>query len=255
MTEFVSVHISGEHPGVGTLLLSRPPTNALTRQVYREVAAAASELGQRDDVAAVILFGGHEIFSAGDDVPELRTLIPTEADVGARLCRDAIDAVATIPKPTVAAITGYALGSGLTLALAADWRVSGDNVKLGATEVLAGLIPGGGGMGRLARAAGVSKAKELVFSGRFVDAKEALALGLIDQMVSPDAVYDAASTWAARFVDGPPGALAAAKSILNGESEPSGHDPRERERQLYVEVFAAGQAPADRRFVGYRDGR
>ena len=98
-----------------------------------------------------------------------------------------------IPKPTVAAITGYALGAGLTLALAADWRVSGDNVKFGATEILAGLIPGGDGMARLTRAAGASRAKELVFSGRFFDAEEALALGLIDEMVAPDDVYDAAA--------------------------------------------------------------
>ncbi len=106
---------------------------------------------------------------------------------------EAVDAVAAIPKPTVAAITGYALGAGLTLALAADWRVSGDNVKFGATEILAGLIPGRDGMARLARAAGASKAKELVFSGRFFDAEEALALGLIDDMVAPDGVYDVAA--------------------------------------------------------------
>ena len=104
-------------------------------------------MAERDDIAAVILFGGHEIFSAGDDVPELRTLTAAGGrDRGAGCASEAIDAVAAIPKPTVAAITGYALGSGLTLALAADWRVSGDNVKVGATEILAGLIPGGGGM-------------------------------------------------------------------------------------------------------------
>ena len=104
-----------------------------------------------------------------------------------------------MPKPTVAAITGYALGAGLTLALAADWRVSGDNVKFGATEILAGLVPAGGGAPRLARAVGDSKAKDLVFSGRFVDAGRPSALGLIDEMVAPDAVYDAAVAWARRF--------------------------------------------------------
>lgn len=255
MREFVSIHLSDDHPGVGTLLLSRPPTNALTRQIYRELAAAATELGQRDDVAAVILFGGHEIFSAGDDVPNLRTLSTDEVDAAARLCRHAVDALAAIPKPTVAAITGYALGGGLTLALAADWRVSGDNVKLGATEILAGLIPGGGGMRRLVRAVGLSKAKELVFSGRFVDAKEALALGLIDEMVAPDAVYDAAASWATRLVDGPPGALAAAKAVLDSGAERLGPGQLEEERRLYAEVFAASQAMPDGRFVGHRHGR
>jgi len=221
MTEFVSVVVSdgSRDAGMAMLLLSRPPTNAMTRQVYREIAAAADELGRRDDVAAVILFGGHEIFSAGDDMPELRRLSAAEAEIAARVRQQAVDAVAAIPKPTVAAITGYALGAGLTLALAADWRVSGDNAKFGATEILAGLIPGGGGMARLTRAAGASRAKDLVFSGRFVDAEEALALGLIDEMVAPDDVYDAAAAWARRFLDGPKHALAAAKAGINAVFE------------------------------------
>jgi enoyl-CoA hydratase len=197
------------------MLLSRPPTNAMTRQVYREIISAAADLGGRDDIFAVIVFGGHEIFSGGDDVAELRTLNGDEAEVAARVCRDAVDALAAIPKPTVAAITGYALGSGLTLALAADWRVAGDNVKFGATEILAGLVPQGG-TGRLVQAVGESKAKDLVFSGRFVDAKEAQTLGLIDEMVAPDRVYDAAVAWARRFVDYPPQVLAAAKATFTG---------------------------------------
>jgi enoyl-CoA hydratase len=214
MSEFVSVHTSDEQPGIATLLLSRPPTNTLSRQVYREIVSAATDLGTRHDISAVILFGGHEIFSAGDDMEELATLSADEAEASVHVCRDAIDALAAIPKPTVAAITGYALGGGLTLALAADWRVSGDNVKFGATEILAGRVPQGGAA-RLARTAGQSKAKDLVFSGRFVDAKEALALGVIDEMVAPDGVYDAALAWAKRFVDYPPQVLAAAKASFD----------------------------------------
>lgn len=219
-SEFVSVVVSdgSQDAGLAMLLLSRPPTNAMTRQMYREIVAAAAELGRRDDVAAVILFGGHQIFSAGDDMPELQTLNAAEAETATRVRQAAVDAVAAIPKPTVAAITGYALGAGLTLSLAADWRVSGDNVKFGATEILAGMVPGGGAMARLTRAAGPSRAKELVFSGRFFDAEEALALGLIDEMVAPDDVYDAAATWARRFLDGPPHALAAAKAAINAVS-------------------------------------
>jgi enoyl-CoA hydratase len=217
MSEFVSIVVSdgSQDAGLAMLLVSRPPTNAMTRQVYREITAGAAELGRRDDVAVVILFGGHEIFSAGDDLPELQTLSPSEAETTARVRREAFDAVATIPKPTVAAITGYALGAGLTLALAADWRVSGDNVKFGATEILAGRVLGRDGMARLTRIAGPSRAKELVFSGRFIDAEEALALGLIDEMVAPDDVYDAAAAWARRFLDGPRDALAAAKAGIN----------------------------------------
>lgn len=236
--EFVSVHLDADRPGVGTLVLSRPPTNALTRQVYREVAEAATELGARDDVAAVIVFGGHEIFSAGDDMPALRALTVPEAETWARVRRDGVDAVAAIPKPTVAAITGYALGAGLTLALTADWRVSGDNVKFGATEILAGLIPDGGGIARLTRTVGVSRAKELVYTGRFFDAEEALALGLINDMVAPDDVYDAAAAWAGRFLDGPRQALAAAKAGIDEVFDLPAAERLAADRRRYGQVFA-----------------
>jgi enoyl-CoA hydratase len=247
LREFVTVVVSdgSQDAGLAMLLLTRPPTNTMTRQVYREIAAAAAELGERDDVAAVILFGGHEIFSAGDDMSELRTLTAAEADIAARIRREAVDAVAAIPKPTVAAITGYALGAGLTLALAADWRISGDNVKFGATEILSGLIPGGGGMARLTRAAGASRAKELVFSGRFVDAEEALAVGLIDEMAAPDDVYDAAAAWARRFLDGPHHAFAVAKASINDVFELESAERVAAERRRYVELFAAGHSGAD----------
>ncbi|MBB2991526.1 enoyl-CoA hydratase [Mycolicibacterium iranicum] len=223
MREFVSAIVPDGGPRVvATLLVSRPPTNALTRQVCREITEAAAELGDRDDVAAVIVFGGHEIFSAGEDMPELQTLNAEEAAQAAELCGRAVDALAGLPKPTVAAITGYALGAGLTLALAADWRVSGDNVRFGATEILAGLAPAGGGAARLAGAVGPSKARDLVFSGRFVDAREAHELGLIDEMVAPDTVYDAAMAWAGRFLEYPPEVLAAAKASFSEQRAPSG---------------------------------
>ncbi|TFV60339.1 enoyl-CoA hydratase [Mycobacterium sp. PS03-16] len=216
MREFVGVHTHPEQPGVATLLLSRPPTNALTRQIYRELASAAAEVSGREDVDAVVLFGGHEIFCAGDDVPALRALSPAERAAADEVARAAVAAVAAIPKPTVAAVTGYALGSGLTLALAADWRVAGDNVKVGSTEVLAGLAPRADATARLARAAGLSRAKDLVFSGRFVGAQEALALGLVDTLATPDGVYDAALAWLDRLGDHPPQVLAAAKASFAG---------------------------------------
>jgi len=242
LSEFVSVVVSdgSRDAGLAMLLLSRPPTNAMTRQVYREIAAAASELGRRDDVAAVILFGGQEIFSAGDDMPELRTLTAAEAEVAARVRQEAVAAVAAIPKPTVAAVSGYALGAGLSLALAADWRVSGDNAKFGATEILSGLVSGG--LARLTRAVGLSKAKDLVFSGRFVDAEEALGLGLIDEMVAPDDVYDAAAAWARRFLDGPPRALAAAKAGINNICDLGSAESLAAERRRYADLFAASPA-------------
>ncbi|ART71158.1 enoyl-CoA hydratase [Mycobacterium dioxanotrophicus] len=219
MNEFVSIVTSEAEPGIATVLLSRPPTNALTRQVYRELTGAAKDLADRPDIAAVVLFGGHEIFCAGDDVPELRTLDAAETVVADKVLHDCLEAVAAIPRPTVAAITGYALGSGLALALAADWRVSGDNVKFGVTEILAGLAPRGGAGTRLAGVIGAGKAKELAYSGRFVGAEEAVSLGLVDEMVAPDHVYDAALAWARRFIEQPVAALAAAKAAVDGRTD------------------------------------
>jgi enoyl-CoA hydratase len=223
--EFVTLVVDD---GIGTLVLSRPPGNALTRQMCREIGEAAAELGGDPAVSAVIVYGGHEVFCAGDDVPELRRLQPGDAESITRTCRAAVDAVAGIPKPTVAAVTGYALGSGLALALAADWRVSGDNVKFGATEVLAGLLPAAGTAG-LVRAIGVSRAKDLVFSGRFVGAEEALDIGLTDEMVAPDGVYDVALARARRFLEAPAHVLAGAKGMIDGAGDGVRH---------YVEVFA-----------------
>ena len=239
LSEFVSVHLDPGHPGVGTLVLSRPPTNALTRQVYREIQQAAAEVGGHHGIAAVIVFGGHEIFSAGDDTPQLRTLTASEVESWLAVRRVAVDAVAAIPKPTVAAITGYALGAGLGLALAADWRVSGDNVRFGATEILAGLVPDGDAMARLVRTVGTSRAKELIYSGRIFDAEEAEELGLIDQKVAPDGVYDAAVTWASRFVDAPRAALAAAKAGIDDLHRLGPAERWDAERRRYLEVFDA----------------
>ncbi len=240
--EFVATASSGEFvtavvtDGIGTLVLSRPPSNALTRQMYREIGATAADLGGRDDVGAVIVFGGHEVFSAGDDIPELRRLGAADAESVTAACRAALDAVAAIPKPTVAAVTGYALGSGLALALAADWRIAGDNVKVGVTEVLAELLPAAG-TDRLVASVGAGRAKELVYSGRFVGAEEALTIELVDELVAPDGVYDAALSWARRHAEAPGYVLAGAKAMINAAGAVI-DAPGEGVRR-YVEVFEA----------------
>jgi enoyl-CoA hydratase len=242
--EFVGLVTHPDHPGVGTLLLNRPPTNALSRQMLRELTQAAHEVATRDDIAVVVLYGGHEIFSAGDDVPELRTLNADEAVVAARVRDEALRAVAAIPKPTVAAVTGYALGSGLSLALTADWRIAGDNVKSGKSEILGGLVPSGESLARLVEVIGRSRAKELVFSGRFLGAEEALDLGLFEELVAPDTVYDTAVAWAKRFVDAPQAAVAAAKDMIDGRCSP------DEQHRRYAEVFSAAGDPVPSRLDG-----
>ncbi|GAA5158668.1 enoyl-CoA hydratase/isomerase family protein [Amycolatopsis dongchuanensis] len=213
MGEFVRLEVDG---GIGTIRLERPPVNAINDQVQAELGEAAREAARRADVRAVILYGGEKTFCGGADVKEMSTRTYAEMRTFGAALQGTVAEVAAIPKPTVAAITGYALGGGLELALAADRRIAGDNVKVGQPEILLGIIPGAGGTQRLARLVGPSKAKDLVFTGRFAKADEALSLGIVDELVAPDDVYESARKWAAQFVNGPAIALANAKAAIDG---------------------------------------
>src|SRR3954451_21282074 len=167
--------------GIGTIRLARPPMNALDVAMQEAIRACAHEAAGRGDVAAVIVYGGEKVFAAGADIKEMATM--SYADMVARsgALQSSFTAVAEIPKPVIAAVTGYALGGGCELALCADFRVCGENAKLGQPEIQLGVIPGAGGTQRLSRLVGASRAKDIIFSGRFVDAQEALAIGLPDQ--------------------------------------------------------------------------
>lgn len=212
MSEFVTLDVVD---GVATIRLERPPMNVLSSAVQAEIRQAAEEVARRADVGAVVIFGGPKVFAAGADVKEMLDWSLPEALRRTQGLQDAFTAVAAIPQPTIAAVTGFALGGGCELALCCDFRVAGDNAKLGQPEILLGIIPGAGGTQRLPRLVGVARAKELIFSGRFVDAEEALAIGLVDRVVAPDAVYDEAVAWARALATGPAIALRAAKAAID----------------------------------------
>lgn len=235
MAEFVRLEVEA---GVGTIRLDRPPVNALNRQVQEEIRAAAQEASARDDVRAVIVYGGQKTFCGGADVKEMAALEYAQMAAAAPGLTSAISAVAEIPKPTVAAVTGYALGGGLELALTADRRIAGDNVKVGQPEILLGIIPGMGGTQRLARLIGPSKTKDLVYTGRFVKAEEALALGMVDEVVAPDDVYEAAKRWARQFSTGASRALAAAKAAIDGGLDNDLASGLKLETNLFAALFA-----------------
>jgi len=223
---------------VATIRLDRPKMNALDATMQEEIRAAATEAADRADVRAVVLYGGEKVFAVGADVKEMSTLSYTDmVDHSGRL-QSAFTAVATIPKPVVAAITGYALGGGLELALCADVRVCADDAKVGQPEVLLGIIPGAGGTQRLARLVGPSRAKDIIFTGRFVEADEAAAIGLVDQVVSAAEVYPAAQRWAAQFSSGPAYALRAAKQAVDHGLDTDLTTGLEIERQLFAGLFA-----------------
>ena len=235
MGEFVTLEVKD---GVGTIRLDRPPVNALNAQVTAELAELAKEATERDDVRAVILYGGEKTFAGGADIKEMATrTYPEIAKFGATLT-GTLAAIANIPKPVVAAITGYALGGGLELALTADWRVAGDNVKVGQPEIQLGVIPGAGGTQRLARLIGPSKTKDIVYTGRFVKAEEALRLGIVDQVVAPDDVYAAAHKWASQFANGPAVALRAAKAAIDGGLDTDLANGLKLESHLFAALWA-----------------
>ncbi|MFG3476562.1 enoyl-CoA hydratase/isomerase family protein [Streptomyces sp. NPDC047980] len=224
--------------GVGTIRLDRPPMNALdiaTQDRLRELAAEATD---RDDVRAVVLYGGEKVFAAGADIKEMQVMDHTAMVKRSKALQDSFTAVARIPKPVVAAVTGYALGGGCELALCADYRIAADNARLGQPEILLGLIPGAGGTQRLARLVGPSKAKDLIFTGRHVKADEALAIGLVDRVVPAAEVHGQAYAWAAKLAQGPALALRAAKESVDAGLETDIDTGLAIERNWFAGLFA-----------------
>ena len=224
--------------GIGTIRLDRPPMNALSVQVQEEIRAAAVEASERRDVAAVIVYGGEKVFAAGADIKEMQPMSYTDMVDRSAALQSSLTAVARIPKPTVAAITGYALGGGCELALACDFRIAGEGAKLGQPEILLGIIPGAGGTQRLARLVGSARAKEIIFSGRFVAADEALSIGLVDKVVPAAEVHEAAKAWMGTFVSGPAYALRAAKEAIDRGLETDLDTGLEIERMLFAALFS-----------------
>lgn len=233
--EYVRLEVEG---GVATLRLDRPKMNALDVQMQEEIRSAALEATERDDVKAVVIYGGERVFAAGADVKEMATMSYTDMVKRSGGLQDAFKAVARIPKPVVAAITGYALGGGCELALCADVRFAADNATLGQPEILLGIIPGAGGTQRLTRLVGPSRAKDIIFTGRFVKADEALAIGMVDQLHPADEVYTRAVEWAGQFAGAASFALRAAKEAVDRGLEVDLETGLEIERHQFASLFA-----------------
>ena len=258
MGEFVRLEVAD---GVGTIRLDRPKMNALNVQVQEEIRAVAAEASERDDVKAVVVYGGEKVFAAGADIKEMADMSYTDMVRRSGALQSSFSAVARIPKPVVAAVTGYALGGGCELALCADVRYAAEDAVLGQPEVLLGVIPGAGGTQRLARLVGPSKAKDIIFTGRFVKATEALAIGMVDKVYPADQVYAEAVAWASRFRNAASYALRAAKESIDRGVETDLETGLEIERQQFAALFATEDrdigmrsfvehGPGKARFVG-----
>ena len=258
MGEFVRVEVED---GVATIRVDRPKMNALNKQVQEEIRAAAAECTDRDDIKSVVVWGGERVFAAGADVKEMADMSYTDMVRRSGGLQSAFTAVAKIPKPVVAAVNGYALGGGCELAMCADIRIAADDAVLGQPEILLGIIPGAGGTQRLTRLVGPAKAKDLIFSGRFVKAEEALAIGLVDRVVPADEVYAEAVAWAKQFTGAASYAVRAAKEAIDRGVEVDLETGLEIERQQFAALFATDdrtigmqsfveQGPGKAEFVG-----
>ena len=218
--------------GVALIRLDRPKANALSAAVLGQLQQAAQDLTD-DPPGAVVFWGGRRIFAAGADIVELEG-VGAEA-VGVNFA-NALDALVAIPRATIAAVNGYALGGGLELALATDFRVCAEDSRFGLPEILLGVIPGGGGTQRLPRLIGSSRAKEMIMTGRQVRADEALDIGLVNRAAAPDYVLDASLAWAAEFAAGPVVAHGLAKRAVDRGLEGSLADGLRIEQEAFAAV-------------------
>jgi enoyl-CoA hydratase/carnithine racemase len=216
MSQEAPLHLSID-TGLATLTLNRPTAlNALSRELGALLVARLRELRERADVRVVVVRGaGERAFCTGADLKERASLTPEERGGHTGTIAAAADLLAALPVPTIAAIRGYALAGGLELALACDIRIATDDAIFGLTEVRIGIFPGAGGPVRLPRVVGPGKAREMIFSGRRIDAAEALACGLVERVV-PVATFDeAVATLAGEIRDAAPLAVRAVKRVLD----------------------------------------
>ena len=235
--EFVRVEVD-EATRVATIRLDRPKVNAISFQVQDELGEAARQVANDAGVGAVVLWGGERVFAAGADIKEMNGRSFAEMSARAADLQAAFTALARIPKVVIAAVNGYALGGGCELALTADFRFAASDATLGQPEILLGIIPGAGGTQRLPRLIGRSRAKGLIYSGRFVDAEEAKAIGLVDAVFAPKDVYPQACAAAARYASGPTLALRAAKQAIDAGLELDLDSGLLLERHAFQSLFA-----------------
>lgn len=215
MGEFVNIEDSGT-AGVAIIRLDRPKVNALNKQVGEELLAAATELAGRDDVRGVVLYGGDRFFAAGADIAEFPITGDRDPSAMVDPLNNAIFAIENLPQITVAAVNGFALGGGCELSMSTDFRICGEGAKFGQPEILLGIIPGAGGTQRLTRLVGITKSKELNYSGRMVDAAEALEIGLVSAVHPNEEVLSEAIAMVGAFANGPASLRNCKKAIMDG---------------------------------------
>ena len=237
MGDFVRVELA--ESGVATLRLDRPKVNALNEQLAGEIGEAVDGLATNEQARAVVVWGGERVFAAGADIKEMESLDATRMFRYIGRFQDVFTRLERLPQPTIAAINGYALGGGCELSLACDFRICAEDSQLGQPEIKLGVIPGAGGTQRLPRLIGPARAKDIIFTGRFVGAEEAERIGLVDRVAAPDKVYETALDLAEELARGPSVALMAAKQAIDNGLETDLQNGLLIERQAFAALFAS----------------
>ncbi len=227
-------------PGVATIRLDRPKVNAISGDMVADLTGICADLAGDPTVRSVVVWGGPKVFAAGADIEEFPSFDRARALEFSRRFNASLLAVENLPQVTIAAVAGYALGGGLEVAVSTDFRMAADNARFGVPEIQLGLIPGGGGTQRLARLAGVTMAKEMVYTGRHVTADEAKAFRIVSSIHDPESLYDDAVARAVEFAKGPAALRLAKEAILEGLHLPLGEAV-----EVEAEKFAAAFETAD----------
>jgi enoyl-CoA hydratase/3-hydroxyacyl-CoA dehydrogenase len=203
--------------GIGWITLNRPHRlNTMTLDMMNEFISALNDFESDKEVKCVVITGaGEKAFSAGADMSMFSGMTPSLATDGSMKGQEVPAKIEQMGKPVIACINGYALGGGLELSLACDFRIASESAQMGQTEMKLGLMPGWGGTQRLVRIIGLAKAKELVMLGDRITAEQALKIGLVTKVVPLAKLVEETKAFAKNFVDGPPVALKAAKHALN----------------------------------------
>lgn len=222
---------------VAVLRLRRPPANAIDLALGEELQAVIKEASGRPEVGALVITGGPKIFAAGADIKAMARWGPAEVRPSVDALGGVCDLLEAIDTVSIAAINGYALGGGLELALGCDLRYAAADAKVGQPEIGIGVIPGAGGTQRLVRLVGPGRTRELVYTGRMVDADEALRLGIVERVLAPEDVLSTAIEDARRFAAGPRQALAAAKAAISAAITSPGAPGIQAEREAFLALF------------------
>lgn len=228
---------------IGTVKINRPDVlNAVNVETILELEKALHELNNNKDIFVIIITGEGKSFVSGSDISRLVEMDSLKAREYSQIGQRVLSLIENMEKPVIAAVNGYALGSGCELAMACDIRIASEKAKFGQPEVKLGLIPGHAGTQRLARIVGVGKAKELIFTGDLIDAQEALRIGLVNKVVAPDVLLEEVRNIAKKIIEVGPTAVRLAKTVINRGIDASMTTANSYETEAFSILFSTDEA-------------